>query len=115
MAALGPAHDADAAAVRLGELARDREPEPRALDAPARLGAAAEERIEDGLALFGRHARAGVDDLDDPRAAVGVREDRDVAAHDADAAAVRLGELARDREPEPRALDAPARLGAAEG
>src|SRR5258706_9648628 len=80
MAARGPAHDADAAAMGLGELARDRKPESGALDAPARFGAPAEKRLEDGVAFLRRHPRPGIDDLDDRLAAVGARKDRDGAA-----------------------------------
>src|SRR5258705_10823346 len=80
MTARGPAHDADPAAVGLGELARAGEPESSAFDAPARLGAAGEKRVEDRIALFGGDARTGVDDLDDRLSAVRVREDGDGAA-----------------------------------
>src|SRR5258706_98287 len=76
----GPSHDVDAAVMGLGDLARDRKPESGALDAPARFGASAEKRLEDGVAFLRRHPRPGIDDLDDRLAAVGARKDRDGAA-----------------------------------
>ena len=57
-AAAGALADVDAAAVRLDDLARDREAEAGA----ARRGG--EERLEDARAQLGRHARAGVGDAD---------------------------------------------------
>src|SRR5581483_12345134 len=84
VAAGAAAHHRDVAAVRLGELARDGEPEPAALH-PARHAAlaaraAAEKEIEDGLALLGRHAGPGVHHLDHRLAADHARFYRDRAA-----------------------------------
>src|SRR6185503_14986977 len=65
MTAAALAHHGDAAAVGLDQLARDRQAEAAALDrgVGARLapGPAAEEKIEDRLALLRRDARAGID------------------------------------------------------
>jgi len=52
MAAVLARHHADPPAVRLDELARDGQAEAGALDAPARLRPAAEERIEDRVAVL---------------------------------------------------------------
>ena len=56
-----PATTCDAAAMRLGEFARDGEAEAGALGAAEGAGAAAKERLEYRLALLQRHARAGVE------------------------------------------------------
>ena len=69
--------------MRLGELARDGEAEAGAFDAAARLGAAAEEGVEDRVALLRRHAGPGIDHVDHrlrARLAAGARGDRDGAA-----------------------------------
>src|SRR5688572_18359647 len=64
MAAARFGNDLDAPAVRLGELARDRQAEAGALRAAERPGAAAEERFENRLALFCRHPGPAVDNVD---------------------------------------------------
>src|SRR5258706_5326496 len=56
--AAGPADHGDLPAVRLDELARDRQPKPATLDTRFGLGAAARKKIEDRLALLRRHAGA---------------------------------------------------------
>src|SRR3954471_22073256 len=54
----------DLPAVRLHQLARDRQAKAAALDARLGLGASAKKKIEDRLALLRRHAGARVHHLD---------------------------------------------------
>src|SRR5256885_8316188 len=64
MAARRAGYDADAAAVRLGELARDGESQPGAFHSSARLRASPEEGVEDRIALFLGDTRAGIHHID---------------------------------------------------
>src|SRR5205085_3646998 len=98
VAARTAADHRDLAAVRLDEFARDGESQPRALDAAALRGlaAAAEEEVEDRLALFRRHAGAGVHHLDHRFAAGGARAHGDRAARGRELDGIR-DEIIHDR------------------
>src|SRR4051794_4387298 len=78
-AGAGPALEADRAAVRLDDLARDREAEPRPGDA-ARRRVPAEELREDLRLVGQRDADAVVDDLEPQTVAAVVHDELDRAA-----------------------------------
>src|SRR5262245_55308748 len=79
MAAGRPWNHLDATAMRLDEIARDRQAEAGTLGAAGRASATTKECIEDRVALFQWNARARIDDVDLDFAAPFLRQQRNHA------------------------------------
>src|ERR1700675_746524 len=80
MAAAAAADDLDAAAVGLGEFARNGESQARSLGTPERTGPAAEKCLENRFALLRRHAGPAVDDIYRGQAGAFTRLDENFSA-----------------------------------